>query len=410
MSLFSTTEYAAITIGSDGTLRGARLRRSHKRLSVNRVFKLLPDDRELTERFGDAIKKLELKSEHILIISSPLAGGFFFTARTPELAVRELASTLEFDAQQQVLQLPRDFRLQFVSKPATEAELEVSVYGFPAGALQNLCRILTIWKRRADAFIYPLLALPELPPEEKTLLPELDPAFYWQDGSWRPTSVPDHTLYNENLLKLIKEEIIFEPEVKEKSNYEDFITVLALLRYGANNEFRQQPGLAVLPAALRPQRLRSLIRTAIILALIIVGSLGFSGIKYLIKFRNEYQQLQQQTASQLKRTETTRRALRAKEKEHKEMIRINELNIGDHELLFNLARLSEALPRQALVTNMRWNESGVDLTIQTSQQNLDMAASLRRLTNFRVGTLQNRQMSETIMMISLKLNRVDKGK
>lgn len=409
MSLFSATEYAAITIGSDGTMRGARLRRSRKHLSVNRVFKLLPDERELTERLGEVIKALELKSEHILIISSPLSGGFFFLTRTPELSVRELASALEFDAQQQVLQLPRDFRLQFVSKPAAEGELKVAVYGFPAGALQNLCRSLVIWKRRADAFIYPLLALPELPSEEMTLLPELDPAFYWQNDSWRPTSSSNHTLYNENLLKLIREEIIFDPEIGEQ-HYEDFITVLTLLRYGTSNEFHHQPGLAVLPAALRPQRLRSLIRTASVLALIIIGSLSFNGVKYLIKFRNEYQQLQQESTSLIKRTETTRRALRAKEKEHKEMIRINELNIGDHELLFNLGRLSEALPRQALVTNMRWSESGVDLTIQTSQQNLDMAAALRRLTNFRVGTIQNRQMNDAIMMISLKLNRVDKGK
>lgn len=409
MSIFSAVEYAAITIGTDGVMRGARLHSGHKQLTVVRVCCVAVEGRELSERLGDAFKALELKSEHILVISSPLNGGFFFVTKTPALSVRELASALEFDAQQQVLQLPQDFDLQFVSKPAGEGELAVSVYGFPSGALLDWCQALKIRRRRADEFIYPLLALPELPPEEKTRLPEFDQLFYWSNNSWHPATT--ETVCNEHLLKLLKEEVVFAPELGDDRSYEEFITVLTLARYASKQEFsKKRAGLTVLPAELRPQRLRSLISTAVVLALIIAGCLGFNGLKHVVKFRNEYQQLNQQIAVQTRKTEGIRTRTRAKEKEYKEMVRVNELNIGDRELLFNLGRLSEALPPQALVTNMRWNEAGVDLSIQTSQQNLDLAAALRRLTDFRVGTLQNRQMNETIMMISLKLNRLDKDK
>jgi hypothetical protein len=102
--------------------------------------------------------------------------------------------------------------------------------------------------------------------------------------------------------------------------------------------------------------------------------------------------------------------LRRKDKEYKEMVRVNELNIGDHGMLINLARLSEAMPAQALVTNLRWSENAVDLTIQTAQQNLDMVSTLRRVPMFKVNSFQNRQMSDTVMMVTLKLGRVEPGK
>ncbi len=410
MFLFPASEYAVITLDRAGNMRGAVMQRSRRYLEVKKVAEI-PDGQELSERISAMIKMLDVSRSHILIISSALDGGFFFRCTTPDLTARELSSSLVFDAQEQVLQLPQDFRLQFTTRALGDDELSVNVYGFPAGALVNWCNAFGKRRRRVDEFIYPLLVLPTQAEDDKILLPELDQDFYWQNNSWRPVG-GSHTEYNVKLLEILKNEVVFSDKCgddKEKL-YRQYITLLMLGRFIENPGSRKQrAGLGVLPPFMRPQRQRNQIRITVFLSLIVLGMLAFSGFRKMAAFRDEYSRITSQVGSANKKATDLRTALKKKDKEYKEMVRINELNIGDHEMLINLARLSEALPAQALVTGLRWSENSVDLTIQTAQQNLDMNTALRRVPMFKVTTFQNRQMNDTIQLITLKLGRVTPG-
>lgn len=413
MSLFSATEYVVVTIDKASRLRGVVMHRRHKRLQVIRTAEYSGGGIDLAEALGAILKELEAGKGEVLIIGSALDGGFFFRTVTPPMSAREMGSALVFDAQEQVLQLPQDFRLQFTTgAPTPGGELNVAVYGFPAGALLPLCSALGKRRRRVDAFIYPLLALPEQAANDKILLPELEEDFYWSGNSWHPVSGGDAE-YNRGLLEFLKANVSFDPKYGHNPDalFRKFITPVLLGYFAESPGFRkQQAGLAVLPLFLRPQRYRTQLRIAALLGLALLCLGAFAALRKVVGYRSEYTMLSNQAAGLNRRRTELQNTLRRKDKEYKEMVRVNELNIGDRDMLINLARLSEAMPAQALVTSLRWSENSVDMVIQTAQQNLDMVSTLRRVPMFKVNSFQNRQVNDTVMMVTLRLTRVEPGK
>lgn len=57
------------------------------------------------------------------------------------------------------------------------------------------------------------------------------------------------------------------------------------------------------------------------------------------------------------------------------MSRILDLNVGDREMTVTLGRLSSALPSSVLVSNFRLTDTGVEMTLQTTQEDLDLGAA-----------------------------------
>ena len=51
------------------------------------------------------------------------------------------------------------------------------------------------------------------------------------------------------------------------------------------------------------------------------------------------------------------------------------------------------------------NETGIDLTLHTNTEDVDLAGSLRHFPAFKVGTLQNRKINDTLTQITLRLRR-----
>ena len=77
---------------------------------------------------------------------------------------------------------------------------------------------------------------------------------------------------------------------------------------------------------------------------------------------------------------------------------------GENELPGKLADLSSVLPENALVTSLRWSESGVDLQIQTVADQNKISTAVRQLPYWKVGQLQQRRWGNSnSTMITLKL-------
>ena len=53
---------------------------------------------------------------------------------------------------------------------------------------------------------------------------------------------------------------------------------------------------------------------------------------------------------------------------------------------------------------------GIDLTLHTTQENLDIGPALRKVPGFKVATLQSRKVNDTLSMITVKLNRTGEVK
>jgi Tfp pilus assembly protein PilN len=171
---------------------------------------------------------------------------------------------------------------------------------------------------------------------------------------------------------------------------------------------RNVPGVRsfeLVPQGLRPRRLRSQLRITVIL-LAAVGLLyGGRMVGAVCEHYGQYTKLNSSVKSLKSRTTALQRKLRGKEKELKEKTRIIEQNAESHDLMLLLAELSNALPDSILASNVRLNESGIDLTLHTNMEDVDLAGALRRFPAFKVGTLQNRKVSDTLNVITLRLRR-----
>lgn len=406
MRLFGAIEYLIITIGADSSLHGVRLR-GGRQLTVLRAVELPPGTGSPAERIKELLGRLERRREQIVLLAAALPGSALFRCRTPLLPARELASALEFEVPQQVLRLPAAWRMQFVSEPAGTEELDATVQITPQEEFDKLCELLEKLHLPADEYLPPFLTLPVLPSGSRVYLPAFEPDFYWMDGSFHPYR--EGIECNRELIDLLRKEIRFADGSGEPA-YRKFLPELLIGRFAAAPDFaRHRAGVEILPKALRPQRLRSQLRLAVLLGILLLLLAGWNGLGSVLAFHTEYSAITARTRSARQKTAEIQRKLRSRDREYKEMSRILDLNVGDREMTVTLGRLSSALPSSVLVSNFRLTDTGVEMTLQTTQEDLDLGAALRKAPGFKVATLQNRRVNDTLTMITLKLNRIQEA-
>ena len=409
MRLFGATEYLTITIGVDQTLRGARFRKK-KMPEVCALAVVPPDERPLPERLAALGQQLSWGRDQILLIAPSTPGAVFFKMKTATMNKKELASALEFEVPQHILRQGVPIQTEFVSVPCGEDQLELSVWSTPAAELEPLFQALTELKWKADAILSPYLALTASSSGDvAAYFPEFDPEFFWQGDAFHPvdsTQQPD----NAPLLAEIREHFHFQQEADIAAT-KDYLPALLLGKFAMQPDFNgKHQYLEIVPRPLKPQRLRSQLRLALILGSAFVLCYLGNSFDSIRNYNREYNQLKREAASLKTKTTTLQRRMNARNKELKEMTRILDMNLEQRDLIPRLGQLSEALPDNVLVTNLRVNETSIDVTMNTAQENLDLAESLRKISGFKVGTLQNRKVSDTLTTITLKLNRQQEKK
>ena len=409
--LFGAPECVAITIGVEGTLRAVRCVCRRKGAVITAAEVLPPSDAPLAERLKQLGSTIGLRRDHTLVIAPADCGGVFFQTDLPEMPKRELASALAFEAPRHQLSAAGGGDLPQVVFWAIPAAEEGRMTGWawtaPVSGLEPLWAALREIRWRPDAVMSPYFAIAPLggAAAGPVRLPEFDPGFYWENGSFHPDDPA--VKCNETLKTLLQQELQSAPSLAAPV-WEDGVLACVMLASCMLRQERHQPGvreLVLVPPGLRPRRLRSQLRITVFLltacALLFGGRMAGSVAEH-------YRQYTSLNASirQLKtRTTTVQRKLRAREKEQKEMTRILEQNADSRELLILLAELSASLPSSVLASNVRLNETGIDLTLHTNTEDVDLAGSLRHFPSFKVGTLQNRKINDTLTQITLRLRR-----
>ena len=109
-------------------------------------------------------------------------------------------------------------------------------------------------------------------------------------------------------------------------------------------------------------------------------------------------QLLRQENSELKRK------LKSKEKSQKELVRLLNLRAGETDLPGKLADISKVIPQNVLVTSLRWTENGVELQMQTTEEQPNISGEIRALPYWKISQLQQRRWGNSdSSMITLKL-------
>jgi hypothetical protein len=304
---------------------------------------------------------------------------------------------LELELPRHLLSVSENMRFQFL--PLGEPEdgfADLRVYAAPEKSFEPVAAMLTQGSSCADGFIYPALALSDGDP--LFFATEMDPERSFADGVWCQNTAEDDMV--SQWQEKLKNEICLKPNAgfELKDCLLHVIAARAVFKHG------DYFGLEILPGQLRPQRVRKQARTTIILALLLILSLVWSKGG---SWKNNYLEMRSVTKDIQKlmhENSEMKRKLKVKDKGQKELNRILNLKAGESELPGKLADISSVLPENALVTSLRWSESGVDLQIQTVADQNKISTAVRQLPYWKVGQLQQRRWgNSTSTMITLKL-------
>ena len=162
--------------------------------------------------------------------------------------------------------------------------------------------------------------------------------------------------------------------------------------------------MELLPKQLRPKRLQSQLRITLILLVLLILNIFWScagnwkgDFSRMRSLKREANQLRQEN-SELKRK------LKSKEKSQKELVRLLNLRAGETDLPGKLADISKVIPQNVLVTSMRWTENGVELQMQTTEEQPNISGAIRTLPYWKISQLQQRRWGNSdSSMITLKL-------
>lgn len=390
-------EFAVLAFDA-ASVRGCLFRRRGAQYAVERGVVEAIDPNDPAQAWKQVFRQIGRGRDCPLYLTGALADGIFFRFRSIELPPRARREALGLELPQRIPVVPEACRFQFFAgEPDAGGDVPINVYAVPGASLEHLAAMLTQSGGKADEFLYPLLAVRDGDPAVD--LPRLDPEFGFADGEWRSlAAVPDHGPW----LKLFEAEFKFPAGGGVRA--EDFFECLLAARLIVSPAFRQQEkALSLLPAELRPRRLRNQLRVTVLLALLLAVNYLWSAVGAWSGNFQAYSRIAAERDRLKTENASLARKVRTQEKEQRELARVVGLSAGEAEVLAKLAALTSILPSNVMVSSLRWSESSLDLMLQSEAENLDLPGLLRRLPYWKISQLQQRRMGDTVTMITLKL-------
>ena len=342
-----------------------------------------------------------------MILTGAMESGTFFSCPGAPLNVRAQRSALEFELPLHMLQVPQECVLQFARFPAkSEGESDtLNVYAFDAVAIHHMASFLTMARVKADEFIYPLLGVNHDDPP--VCLPEIESGFCWQHGEWIPFRGSAEEC-NKQWTAVLENN--FEFPVGKDFSVSDYLACLLVMRLIMNKGFSaNEPSVRVMPPKLRPSRLRTQIIIMIFLLLVLGIGWGYRTGSYAFSQYKKYRALVDDRDAIRKKSSKAKSQRLAAEKAWKGMEKSASISAGDPSLLNKLYDLSLTLPEDALVTQFRFADGDLNMNIQTQNRNADMAQRLQQFPYWRLRSITQRNISETIVTYTISLLKQDQS-
>lgn len=403
MRLAGCREYTIIAFSNEEAAV-CRFRRARQKYKLATFASAAVRDNDRAAALKAALRSAGGLTGCVILTGDLPDGGFFRCPALPVPGVREQKAALEFELPRRMARPPDNPAIQYAAVSGSGGEEQWNVYAFPEQRFLSLEALLALSKGKADEFIHPLLAIH--PSDPAVRLPRIERDFVFSAGEWRAAAPGEETLssfWKEEFSKLFLLPPDFAPE--------QYIECLLVMRLLADPKIREkEKSLRVLPASMRPKRLR-LHATVTVLLLLLLAGIHLQGlISEKLKLRNEYQTLANERDNYKRKSAKLRSDLKKREKENKELQRILLLKAGDPDLLVHLANLSRNLPSDTLVSMLRFNETTLDLTIQSESENLNLPQQLKAMADWKIAQLNQRVINDNITMTTLKLQKTEDSK
>ncbi|MBO5308428.1 MAG: hypothetical protein J6C40_10530 [Lentisphaeria bacterium] len=403
MKFQQTKKFAVVTF-SEKMVRGVLFRKNRDMLEAVSCISEPLSAADPSAAWKTVLKAMGRGKDHPLYLAGSLRNGICFDTINAELPPRLQRQALELELPRHLLNMPENVTFQFItSNTSDDGMADLRVYAVPESSFEPIAAMLTQSSSRADGFIYPALALRADDPP--FCAPELDHELYFHNGKWYPLPIPEGSNEHWNAV-LCREFILHDLPQFDTNAYLTNIVAARVFRDGT-----QETALEILPKQLRQKRLQTQLRITVILAVLLLLNILWSCSG---SWKNDYLQmrsLQQETRLLQQENSELKRKLKAKEKSQKELTRLLSLRAGEENLPGKLADLSAVIPQTVLVTSLRWTENGVELQMQSTEEQPDISGAIRTLPYWKISQLQQRRWGNSdSTMITLKLVPVEEKK
>ena len=345
----------------------------------------------------------------LVVLTGTVPGGVFFSFDTIALPVREQREALTMELPRQMLKPPDDPVFQFlaVGRGDSEDTAILNVYAFERNALDTVTAVPARIHLHADELIHPLLAVK--PDDPAVYLPGIDSGFYFENRKFHRV-VPGSTHPDEAAAKwkrIMENEFVFDAEI---TDFGEFLPVLIVARFIANEDFhRNRKELEVIPREMRPVRYRRQLRLTAVLGAALLLTMLWSCGKDRWQDFSTYREVVAETEELQRKNDQMQSALRRAGKEQKDIAKVINTNLGESDVLGQLADISRLLPQDVMVSDFRWGETGIDIVLQSESENLDLPGILKPLGHWKVAEIHQRQGRQSATTtVTAKLVPVDR--
>ena len=187
--------------------------------------------------------------------------------------------------------------------------------------------------------------------------------------------------------------------------FSELFPILLVARGIVSGDFRRHRSeLQLLPKEVHPVRFRGQLRITALLAAALVAVLGWRFVSGRWQDFQEYRRVVAKTNALKNKTAKMKSALSKASREQKEISKALKDGRSSREVLSDLAAISALLPPNVMLSDFRWNENEISLTLQSENENLDLSAVFAPLRRWRVADVQHRNARQSaITMINAKL-------
>ena len=387
LSWFDSRYMAVIQFDSQ-TLRGILFERRGVQWSVLRSdIQEIGDSR--AQAWKKMVKSLNFDRTATLYVGGAAPEGVFFRFDSTALgSTADRKASLEMELPRRLLKLPQDYRYQFCeSAPEPDGSVKVNTYVFSGSVFTALADAFSGCGRRADGFIYPLMAVKDGDPA--VTIPELEPEYSFLGNSWCRLTAEKQEAARLEWLDYFHDRL----NLPDKFDTAKFLGPLLIFRLVTSTRFHAaRNGLRVLPDAMRPVRYRRQIQLAVVLLIALVANLLWSAAASWDENSADYRSVIKETREMRKRTDELKAKLRKSAKVIKEQNKLLETNCGQHDVLGELADISRTLAPDAMILNYHRGEREIDFVLLSDAQNPDVPEMFKPLeAKWKIAQIQQRQ-------------------
>ena len=340
----------------------------------------------------------------LIVLTGPIPGGVFFSFDTVPLSPREQREALMMELPRQLLSPPDDPVTQFLPTPSGDsAEMEsLNVYTVERKALETALAPLRRARLHADEMVHPLLMVK--PGDPAVFIPGIDPGFYFRDRRFHRTGQDDveRLAAEAEWRTVMKKHFSFELSTLE---FHELFPILLIARGIVTGDFRRHRSeLQLLPREMHPVRFRGQLRITAVLVVALLAVLAWRFVTTRWQDYREYRKVTAETVALKNKISQMKRSLARSTKEQKEIGKALNAGTNRSEVLNDLAAISKLMPPNVMLSDFRWSENEISLTLQSENENLDLSVAFAPLRRWRVADVQHRNARQsTITVINAKL-------